>query len=184
MSKWLPLCAPLSSQLHRPCRNAMRSANMDVSRRCHHPQSSTTSKPNPGVTGGRRRMALRRRVAAAAATVAWPHGWRPQAEAIESSGQGEEEWGGKKKEEEKRSKPSPFFAFWAVDGLATTILLHLDSSMVQQDCGVLTLFSQWWDSWCIMWQSPGETGLTRTGHYVLKWGFTRTFPWNQDATVK
>ena len=82
--------APLPSQFRRPCRKAMRSANMDVSRRCHHPQSSTTSKPNPGVVGGRRRMALRRRVVAAAASVAWP-----QAEAIESSGQGEEEWGGK-----------------------------------------------------------------------------------------
>ena len=38
-------------------------------------------------------MALRRRVVAAAASVAWP-----QAEAIESSGQGEEEWGEKKEE--------------------------------------------------------------------------------------
>ena len=41
---------------------------------------------------------------AAAASVAWPHGrWRPQAEAIESSGQGEEEWGekeGRRKEEQ------------------------------------------------------------------------------------
>ena len=66
---------------------------MDVSRRCHHPQSSTTSKPNPGVTGR----------PAAAASVAWPHGRRPQAEAIESSGQGEEEWGekeGRRKEEQ------------------------------------------------------------------------------------
>ena len=56
-------------------------------------------------------MALRRRVAAAAATVAWPHGWRPQAEAIESSGQGEEEWGGKRRKKKRganrrRSLPS------------------------------------------------------------------------------
>ena len=97
---------PLPSQFRRPCRKAMRSANMDVSRRCHHPQSSTTSKPNPGVVGGRRRMALRRRVVAAAASVAWP-----QAEAIESSGQGEEEWGGKRRKKKReanrrRSLPS------------------------------------------------------------------------------
>ena len=41
--------------------------------------------------------------AAAAASVAWPHGRRPQAEAIKSSGQGEEEWGekeGRRKEEQ------------------------------------------------------------------------------------
>ena len=39
----------------------------------------------------------------AAASVAWPHGRRPQAEAIESSGQGEEEWGekeGRRKEKQ------------------------------------------------------------------------------------
>ena len=44
-----------------------------------------------------------RRPVAAAASMAWPHGRRPQAEAIESSGQGEEEWGekeGRRKEEQ------------------------------------------------------------------------------------
>ena len=92
----------------------------------------------------------------------WPGltagGLRPRPSNLQAKGR---KSGGKKKEEEKRSKPSPFFAFWAVDGLATTILLHLDSSMVQQDCGVWILIPQWWDSWWVTWKSPGETGLTR-----------------------